>query len=77
MTIVVIAFNCTEIAKSIVWPHGDCLVVFSNSSYWLPTKLILLKENCEIPFGFFGCSVRSEVETVGCSYCSDIVEEEY
>lgn len=35
-------FNCAKIAESIArWPHGDCLVVFSNSLSPLPTEQIL------------------------------------
>lgn len=35
-------FNCAKIAESIAgWPHGDCLVVFSNSLSSLPTEQIL------------------------------------
>lgn len=54
MTAPLSVFNCTEIAKSIVWPHGDCLVVFSHSLHRLPTKQILQKEKCEIPLGCSG-----------------------
>lgn len=54
MTAPLSVFNCTEIAKSIVWPHGDYLVVFSHSLNRLPTKQILQKEKCEIPLGCSG-----------------------
>lgn len=68
MTAPVLVLVCTEIAKSIAWPHGDCLVVFSNSIQWLPAKLILLKENCEILFGSLAAQreVRGEMEDRGC-----------
>lgn len=57
-----LVFDCTEIAKSIAWPHGDCLVVSSNSFHRLPTKQFFAERKLLNPIWILGCLVRGKGE---------------